>query len=107
VSTVAWREGGAMCTEHWAALDVETTFESVTDCGSGLVDVSNVFGFGVRIVTVVRLMSSMFMNFFCHASRIRSLRWRPMLSTATKRAPVTFFTSDPSKIPVGRHVFSL
>jgi hypothetical protein len=67
VSTVVWRKDGAMCTEHWAVLDVETTFESVTDRGSGLVDVSNVFGFGVRIITVVRLMSSMFMNFFCHA----------------------------------------
>jgi len=64
VSTVALREAGATCTKQWVVLNVGITFKSVTDRGLGLVDVSNGFGFGVRIVTVVRLMSSMIMNFF-------------------------------------------
>jgi hypothetical protein len=44
VSTVAWREDGAMCIEYWAVFGVETTLETVKDRGSGLVDVSSVLG---------------------------------------------------------------
>jgi hypothetical protein len=75
VSTVVWREDGDTCTEQWALLHVERNLGWVAACGSGRVDVSNVFGFGVRIVTVVRLMSSMIMNPFCNASPMRSLYW--------------------------------
>ena len=103
MSTVAWREDGAMCTEYWAVFDVETTLNGQRSrfrAGGCF----QCFGFGVRIVTFDRLMSSMIMKSFCNASRIRSLNWRPVLSTAVKRALVT---SDPSKVSVSSHIISL
>ena len=64
MSTVVWREDGGTSTEPCAVSDVERTLGMVTARSSGRVEVSNVVGFGVRVLTVVRLVSSMIMNSF-------------------------------------------